>query len=233
MKKIYLFIFTIFTFLLMGNVSANTINKIDINIKLDENGNANITETWDVDGSDGTEWYKGMNNLGNSELTDFKVSMDGTPLKYKKWNINESLNEKKGYYGINYTSNGQELCFGKYDYNRHTFTLNYNLSNFVINTDDSQVLYWKLIDSLSNVDFKDFSVTVSGHYEYPDDLDVWGYGKYGAPCYVHDGVIEMTSDGVLNSDEYLTILVKFPKEEFYEQLFKYDQRGASGWILQG
>ena len=82
----------------MDSVSANTINKIDMNIKLDETGNANITETWDVDGSDGTEWYKGMSNLGNSELTDFTVSMDGTPLKYKEWNINESLNEKKGYY---------------------------------------------------------------------------------------------------------------------------------------
>ena len=160
MKRLNLFIFTVFTFLIMDSVSANTINKIDINIKLDENGNANITEVWDVDGSNGTEWYKGMNNLGNSSLTDFTVSMDGKPLKQKEWNINESLAEKKGYYGINYTSNGMELCFGKYDYDRHVFTLNYKLSNFIINTDDSQVLYWRLIDSLSNVDFKDFSVTV-------------------------------------------------------------------------
>ena len=222
MKKIYLFIFTIFTFLLMDSVSANTINKIDMNIKLDETGNANITETWDVDGSDGTEWYKGMSNLGNSELTDFTVSMDGTPLKYKEWNINESLNEKKGYYGINKTSNGQELCFGKYDYNHHIFTLNYNLSNFVINTDDSQVLYWKLIDSLSGVDFKNFSVTVSGFYEYPDTLDVWGYG-YKGYAYVKDGVISMSNEENMGHN-YVVLLAKFPQNTFKTDNFKEGYR---------
>ena len=218
MKRLNLFIFTVFTFLIMGSVSANTINKIDINIKLDENGNANITEVWDVDGSNGTEWYKGMNNLGNSSLTDFTVSMDGKPLKQKEWNINESLAEKKGYYGINYTSNGMELCFGKYDYDRHVFTLNYKLSNFIINTDDSQVLYWRLIDSLSNVDFKDFSVTVSGFYDFPDTLDVWGYG-YKGYAYVKDGVISMSNEDKMGHN-YVVLLAKFPLNTFVTDNFK-------------
>ena len=43
---------------------------------------------------------------------------------------------------------------------------------------------------------------------------MWGYGKYGAPCYVYDGRIEMTSDGSIGSNEYLTILVKFDKGTF-------------------
>ncbi len=222
MKKIYLFIFTLFTFLLMDSVSANTINKIDINIKLDESGNANITEMWDVDGSDGTEWYKVMNNLGNSSLTEFTVSMDGTPLKYKEWNINESLSQKSGYYGINKTANGLELCFGKSDYNHHTFTLNYNLSNFVINTDDSQVLYWTLIGSLSNVDFKDFSVTVSSFYEFPDTLDVWGYG-YKGYAYVKDGVISMSNEGYMGNN-YVVLLAKFPPNTFNTDNFKEGYR---------
>jgi len=51
-------------------------------------------------------------------------------------------------------------------------------------------------------------------FKYEDTLDVWGYGKYGAPCYVYDGVIEMTSDGSISSSEYMTILVKFPKDTF-------------------
>jgi len=166
MKKIYLLVFAVFFFFSASTVSANTINKIDINIDLDKEANAKITEVWDVDGTDGTEWYKVMNGLGNSLLSDFTVSMDGQELKYKTWNVNESLTEKKGYYGINYTNSGQELCFGKYDFNHHVFTLNYTISNYVINTEDSQVLYWNLIDRLSNVDFRNFSVTLSSYYEF-------------------------------------------------------------------
>ena len=218
MKKIYLFLFSFLMILGIDSVSANTINKIDINIALDEMGNADITEVWDVKGTDGTEWYKVMNGLGNSELTDFTVSMDGNPLKYKEWNINESLSEKKGYYGINHTSNGLELCFGKSDFNHHVFTLNYKLSNYIINTDDSQVLYWNLIDSLSNVDFKDFSVTVSSFYEFPDTLDVWGYG-YKGYAYVKDGVISMSNEEAMGHN-YVVLLAKFPLNTFNTDNFK-------------
>ena len=108
--------------------------KIDIDVNLNKDGSANITEIWDVDGDNGTEWYKVMNNMGNIRLSDFTVSMDGNNLIYKDWDIDESLYEKRGYYGINYTSDGLELCFGKYDYNRHRFTLNYKLSNFIFNS---------------------------------------------------------------------------------------------------
>ena len=138
--------------------ASNKIYNIDINVYLNEDGSANITEIWDVDGEDGTEWYKVMNNLGNMELSNFTVSMDGRELQYKNWDIDENLNQKKGYYGINYTSDGMELCFGKYDYNRHRFTLNYRLSNFIINTNDSQLITYKFIDKLSDVDIDKFSL---------------------------------------------------------------------------
>ena len=118
MKKI---LFLIVTFLFSINLvsASNNIYSIDIKVNLDENGSANIEEIWTVKGSDGTEWYKVLNNLGNMELSNFKVYMDGSALKYKVWDVDESLNEKKGYYGINYTSDGLELCFGKYDYKKY------------------------------------------------------------------------------------------------------------------
>ena len=211
MKKI---LFLVFTFLIFtGNALAtNHIYNIDMEIYVDENGTASITETWLVDGSDGTEWYKVYNNLGNSEITDFTVSMDGNPLTYKVWDVDESLNEKKGYYGINYTNSGLELCFGKYDYNRHQFVLNYKISNFVLNTDDSQVIYWNLIDRLSSVDFENFSIIVSSYYEFPDSLDVWGYG-YKGYAYVENGKIYLSNDDDMN-DKYVVLLAKFPLNTF-------------------
>ena len=156
MKKIFLLILMLFVMPLNVD-AANIIHSIDIDVYLNEDGSASITETWDVDGDDGTEWYKVMNNLGNMELSDYVVSMDGNELIRKHWDINESLTQKRGYYGINYTDDGMELCFGKYDYNRHKFVLEYKLSNFIFNTDDSQLLYFKFIDTLSDVSFDNFS----------------------------------------------------------------------------
>ena len=81
-KKLLLFILM----LLVTPISVNASNKIyniDIDVNLEQDGSANITEVWDVDGDDGTEWYKVINNLGNMELSNFTVSMDGEQLTYK------------------------------------------------------------------------------------------------------------------------------------------------------
>ena len=79
--------------------AANNIYRIDIDVNILQDGSANIVEVWDVDGDDGTEWYKVMNNMGNMKLSNFTVSMDGETLTYKDWNVNESLYQKRGYYG--------------------------------------------------------------------------------------------------------------------------------------
>ena len=212
MKKILLFIFMIF--ILPISVNANDIFNIDIDVALDKNGDAIITENWVVDGSDGTEWYKVINNLGNMNLSNFTVSMDGKPLTYKDWDIDESLSQKKGYYGINYTSDGLELCFGKYDYNRHTFTLSYTLSNFIINTSDSQLIYYNFIDKMTDVDVHNFSVDISSYYAFPDTLDVWGYG-YKGYAYVDNGKISMSNEENTTIDNsYVVLLAKFPLNTF-------------------
>lgn len=219
-KKIILFMFLFSLVIPVKAYAQNIIYSIDMDINIDKYGNAMIREVWDVDGETGTEWYKVLNNLDGSEVSNFTVSMDGQALQYKNWNVDESLSQKKGYYGINYTSDGLELCFGKYDYSRHQFVLNYNLSNFIINTSDSQVLQWKLIDKLSNVDFRNFSVEVHSYYEFPDTVDVWGYG-YKGYAYVQDGKIMMSNDeNTYMNDSYVALLAKFPVNTFNTDHFK-------------
>ena len=211
MKKI---IYGMFIFLISSTLvhASNDIYSIDMDIYLDEQGNANITEVWDVKGSDGSEWYKGYTNMGNIDLANFIVSMDGKELTKKVWDVDENLSEKKGYYGVNTTSNGFELCFGKYDYKRHKFTLKYTLTNMVFNTEDAQVVYNTFIDRLSSVNFENFHVKISSYYKFPDNLDVWGYG-YKGYAYVKDGVIEASNEGNMNGN-YVVLLVKFPSETF-------------------
>lgn len=208
MKKLLFFTLCFFSCLSIS-LAANNIYSIDISVYIDGDGNANIEEVWDVKGSDGTEWYKVIGNLGESKLSNYIVYMDGTPLTYKKWDINESLSEKKGYYGI---YNNRELCFGKYDYKRHKFTLKYTLSNFIFNVDDAQVIYFNFIDKLSNVNFENFSLEISTYYDIPDTLDVWGYGHKGY-AYVENGKIKLSNAADMD-DKYVVLLAKFPLNTF-------------------
>lgn len=209
MKKILVF-FVLCLFMMPISVKADHMYKVDMKINVLKDGTANITEIWDVKATSGTEWYKAMYELGNSKLSDFVVYMDGRELTYDRtWDINGSLSSKAGYYGINNTSSGMELCFGKSDMKRHTFTLKYTLSNYVFNTSDSQVLYWTL---LPKVTVDDFTVELTSYYEFPDSLDVWGYG-YKGYAYVENGKIKMSNEGKLDN-EYVVLLAKFPLGTF-------------------
>ena len=74
MKKIKYILFSVLSFfiLMLGcNAKEDDINRIDIDIKLDKNGNAHIEEVWQVKANMGTEFYKVMENLGNMELSNF------------------------------------------------------------------------------------------------------------------------------------------------------------------
>ena len=81
-KKIIIFLLLLLCPMLV--VRADTINKVDMKINILEDGTANIVEVWNVRASGGSEWYKQMYNLGDMELSNFKVLMDAMRLKIRK-----------------------------------------------------------------------------------------------------------------------------------------------------
>lgn len=213
MKKI---IFLIILLLIPNIILANEIYNIDMNIYVDNNGTAHVTETWKTNLNEGTEGYKPYYNLGNSEISNFKVKINGEEYTYNEdYDVNNSFNDKKYQNGFKYINNGIELCFGITKYGENTYTLNYDISNFVVNTTDGyQMIYWTLFPYNYNPNPERVYIKIYSDFKYSDTLDVWGYGKYGAPTYVYDGYIEMDSEDEVSSNEYLTILVKFPENTF-------------------
>lgn len=222
MKKILkitiLFIFCLILFSIGKNAEANSISSISMEIYVDENGNAKITETWKCNTNQGTEVYHPYYNLGNSEIINFSVSENGKNYtSLNSWKTSGTLDSKAYKCGINRISNGVELCWGISEYGNHTYIASYEITNFVSTLTDSQMIYWTLIPY-------DFSNTIGNVYikiytdfYIPKDIEVWGYGNYGGTAYVYDGYIEMQSDGSLRKDEYMTILVKFPLNTFNSQ----------------
>lgn len=219
MKKIkYLLILISLFFINIGVSASNRIYNIDINVKLDSDGTGHITEIWNMNVDSKTEVYKALSNLGNSKISNFTASMDGTSYTYQNsWDVDASLSSKAYKNGI-YKENGNtELCWGMSNYGKHKYTITYDVSNMIYNVDDAQVLYWRFIDNnLMNPDVEEYSVVVTGPNAFADTLDVWGYGDYGGYAYVKDGYIRMSNadDEELGSSDYVVLLTKFPLNTF-------------------
>lgn len=212
LKKLILGIF-IFVFPVV--VKANDISKIDMDIYIDKNGTAHITETWSAYLNQGTEGYKPYYNLGNAKITNFSVSENGKTYEaLSYWNTNGSLSDKSYKNGINYISDGLELCWGISSYGYHNYVLKYDINGFVTTNEDSDMIYWNLIPYELSSKPDNVHIKIYAYDKFDDTLDVWGYGNYGGTAYVYDGYIEMNSEGTLQSNEYMTILVKFDKGTF-------------------
>ena len=215
MKKILLFIVMLFSSILV--VDATSISNIDMDIFVDTYGNATVVETWDAYANQGTEGWHPYYNLGNSIISNLEVTMDGKEYTtVSNWNVDGSLSDKAYKAGIYYVDGNEvDICFGISSYGSHKYVIKYEISNFVSTVNDADMIYWNLFPSNFSAEPSNVDITIHSDFKYSNTLDVWGYGKYGAPCYVYDGKIEMTSDGSrVNSSEYMTILVKFPKGTF-------------------
>lgn len=198
--------------------ASNKINRIDIDVVLDENGNGFITEYWDMHVDSKTEVYKSLTDLGNSEVSNFTAYMDDTMFDYvNHWNINGSFSDKAYKNGINRVANGVELCWGMSNYGNHIYKITYNVSNMIYNTEDGQVLYWRFIDNnVMDPGTRYYKVRVTGPNYYSDTLPVWGYGDEGGYAFVNSGEIIMSNadDGHLSSDEYVVLLAEYEPGTF-------------------
>lgn len=218
-KFIKVFLLSLFTFIIFtfskSVYAANSISKISMDIYLDNNGNAQITETWNCKVSEGTEVYHPYYNLGNSKIQNLSVSDETKSYEtLSSWNTSGSLSSKAYKCGFNNVSNGVEICWGISKYGNHTYTVKYTITNFVSNLTDSQMIYWTLIPYDFSTSIGQVYIKIYSSFSFNNNIPVWGYGNYGGTAYVYDGYIEMQSDGILNSNEYMTILVQFPSGTF-------------------
>ena len=102
MKKIMNYLLLIVaSFLVISNVNAETIDKINMDIYVDSNGDAHITETWNVYATEKTEYYHAFYNIGNSKIENLKVKDENKEYSLIDWNVNGTLEDKAYNYGYN------------------------------------------------------------------------------------------------------------------------------------
>ena len=214
-KKIVFTCFLVVSiFFFVTGVKANDISRIDMDIYIDANGNATVTEVWKAYLNSGTQGYKKYSELGNSSISNFTVS-DDSGQEYESlpsWNVNASFNSKAYKSGINEISDGVELCWGISNYGNRQYTLKYNISNFVKQYTDTQGIYTNFLDldlSVSKV-----TVTIRSDIKFSlENSRIWAFGYNGTINFV-DGKIVLDSGGNLSKQQYMVGLVRFNSNIF-------------------
>ena len=206
----------LFILFLFNNVKASSINNITMEIHIDNNGNAKVTEIWDCNVTEGSESYHPYYNLGNSQIKDLSVKEKGRSYtNVGTWNTSGNMSSKAYKCGINKITDGVELCWGISNYGKHKYEVQYTITSFIAELTECQMIYWTLMPHNFSNEIKNFDLKIyADDYYMPDSIDVWGYGKYGAPIYVYNGHIEYNSKNTVKKDEYVTILAKFPLNTF-------------------
>lgn len=219
LKKLSIIFLTLILFVIGATKTVNaagTIQSIDIVAQIQDDGSVIITDHRKFTAEKGTEHYIALGNLPG-ELKDFKVYENGVALEYKeKWDINASIEEKAGKYGINRTSKGIELCFGIGKLGERDFTIEYKLTNFVMNLkDNKQAIYWQFINpDMDPIDKVNISITNKKGFVYStDNTKIWGFG-YTGQTEITPNELKLYNTTSLSGSNYVVLLSIFPENTF-------------------
>lgn len=188
----------------------NNIHSIDISVELQEDGSAIIEETRNMTADDGTELYIELNNLQDSEVSNFSVEgFQFNPV----WDSDDSLEEKEGYYGVIRDGDDVELVWGMGEHGEKTYRLTYTLSNVVRNLDDGQGLLWNF-DTFLGIPTDELELTIDSPIGLSqENTNFWGYG-FDGDIQMNGDQIVWTSEESLDDGNNVTVLLQFPENLF-------------------
>ena len=221
-RRLFTF-FVLFTVLfILGTVPVfaeeDAIPSIKLDVILQSDGSAVITEIWDVRGvSSGTEYYKALNNKVGMSVHSLTV-WDESGTQYKTlgvWNTKLSREEKSGTCGILKTSDGYELCWGIGSYGNHQYTLQYTVDGLVKDYGDYAGFYHQFISELSSAPESAYiKIRMADTGLTENNARIWAYGFTGEVEIGSDDSLNVFSSEALDGGDYVNILCRFDRSLF-------------------
>lgn len=198
--------------------AEDAIPSIRVDVELQENGSAVITETWDVEGvSSGTEYYKAINNVDGMNVHSLLV-WDETGTQFKtldNWDTNRSIEDKAHTSGILKTSKGYELCWGIGSYGDHQYTIQYTLDGLVKDYGDYAGFYHQFISELSSAPQSAYiKIWLPNTRLDGNNARISAYGFKGEVGNGSDGSLTVLSSKALGNNDYVNVLCRFDRGLF-------------------
>ena len=215
MKRLLCLLVLLCAFLTAG---ATRVRSVRIVATLENDGSANVVETWDVHADRGTEWYLVKDNLDHIVLSGFSVSENGRPFNnIGNWDVDRSLAQKTGRCGIVRKKNGCELCWGLGSMGDHRFTVSYRLSGLVEAFHEADGLHFQFVSPGLSAAPEQVEVQLvpgPGVARFSsDNARIWGFG-YSGTCEFINGVVTARSDGAFSERSSVILLARFDKGVF-------------------
>lgn len=198
--------------------AEDAIPSVRLDVSLQENGSAVITETWDVKGvSSGTEYYKAINNAEGMNVHSLFV-WDETGTQFKtldSWNAKLSREEKAHTSGILKTSKGYELCWGIGTYGDHKYTIQYTLDGLVKDYGDYAGFYHQFVSDLSSApQSASIKIWMPNTRFDGNNARISAYGFKGEVGNGSDGSFTVLSSKALGNNDYVNVLCRFDRGLF-------------------
>lgn len=130
--------------------AANQVADIRIKAVLQDDGSADITQTWTATTDEGTEFYLRLpgQRLPVHHGASPSPTERGTYEPLASWDVGADFTQKARKCGVVETGEGVELCWGISEYGTHTYTLRYTLHGLVGAYDDADGFNYRFIDEM-------------------------------------------------------------------------------------
>ena len=198
--------------------ASPAIRSIDITVDLSPDGDAYVTEIWDVTTESGTEFYITKHYLDEQEISELSVT-DESGRVYEnigEWDSDRPSSEKDGQCGLLEINEGYEICWGiGSNYGDHVYTVRYKITNMVkgYNGGDAVTQWFVSKDLMAAPQYVRVAIRAEGLQFTQENTGVWGFGHTGE-IHVVDGEVVSESTQSLRRLDYVAIMVEFDKEMF-------------------
>jgi len=219
-------------------VSNNIINKISMDIYIDNNGDAKVIEIWDCNIKDGSylsHEYSYAQRLSNSftndnkfTIKDLKVSENNNCFEnITNWSSEYTLSDTNNKCALIESLNGYGIYWGLSSYGKHTYKLEYTITDYIKNLKDSQISNCTLLPVFSPNEFRKIeklNIKIHSNHISSNNTNVYIYGKYLSKTNTKDNLIELDfQDSIVTKvntpktprrSTSIRVLLKFPSNTF-------------------
>lgn len=193
--------------------AKNNVTDIDIDVIVNGDGSADITQTWMGDFDEGTENYIPI-RTGDISISDFGVSdAEGEYIYADSWNVDADFADKSRKCGINNTDDGVELCFGISEYGHNSYKIRYTVDGFIKSYQDYDGTNFMFI----NPDMSTFPtngkiriIMSDGTPLDTENAAIWAFGYDGEVQFENGGVYAYTTSA-LEGDNRMIVMLQLNK----------------------
>ena len=187
-----LFIFLLNT---KSYASYQSIDNLNYDVELNEDGTVDIVETWEIYVSDTNTLFKtfkldntkygGITNVKVTEVLDTGETVDFTKTDQYAYHL-----QKGSYYGLKTKSDEFEIAWGvSIDYgDTRTYKISYTVVDGIKTYNDCSEFYWQFVDTTNEIDVWELTGTIKlpTAVKNKENLKVWAHGPLNGEIQIVD-----------------------------------------------